>query len=65
MAIHIVGNLSGGVCSWAACELAAEETDRTPKTLTLLFADTLIEDDDLYRFLVQSAAHIFRVPQPA
>lgn len=59
---RVVGNLSGGSCSWAACKLhaACEGTDN----LTLLFADTLIECDDLYRFLVETAANIFGVPCP-
>lgn len=45
----IVIQLSGGVASWAAARLIidAEGSDH----VTLLFADTLIEDDDLYRFL--------------
>lgn len=59
---HIVGNLSGGICSWAAIKLVALE--RGTENLTCLFADTLIEDDDLYRFLVETAANIFGVPCP-
>lgn len=60
--LHLVGNLSGGVCSWAACKLEAME--HGPECVTLLFADTLIECDDLYRFLIESAANIFGVPCP-
>lgn len=66
-AYHIVGNLSGGVCSWAANKLAAAEIPpkELAERLTLLFADTLIECDDLYRFLIESAANIFGIPTPA
>ena len=47
---------SGGVGSWAAAKRVAEYhgTDG----LVLLFADTLIEDEDLYRFLDEAAADI-------
>lgn len=60
--LRIAGNLSGGVCSWAACKLEAME--HGPECLTLLFADTIIECDDLYRFLVESAANILGKPRP-
>lgn len=44
-----VVSLSGGLGSWLA---ARRWIDRHgPEDLTLLFADTLIEDEDLYRFL--------------
>lgn len=45
---HVV-MLSGGITSWAAARRVSDQhgTDR----LTLLFADTLIEDEDLHRFL--------------
>lgn len=47
---------SGGVGSWAAAKRVAERhgTDG----LVLLFTDTLIEDDDTYRFLEESAANV-------
>lgn len=47
---------SGGVGSWATAMRIAEcyGTD----DLVLLFADTLIEDDDLYRFLVESTGPV-------
>jgi hypothetical protein len=54
--------LSGGAGSWGA---ARRIVDRHGcKGLTLLFADTLIEDDDLYRFLLEAAANLTcrRVP---
>lgn len=55
MTRHVV-MFSGGAGSWAAAKRAAEwfGTDN----LTLLFADTLIEDPDLYRFLEDAAANI-------
>lgn len=61
MTRHIV-QFSGGAGSWAAAKRVAEwyETNE----ITLLFADTLIEDQDCYRFLLEGAANIFGV-QPA
>jgi len=52
---HIV-QFSGGVGSWAAAKRVAERygTD----DLILLFADTLIEDHDLYRFLGEAAGNL-------
>ena len=60
--MNYVGNTSGGLGSWAACKLVAAEhgADR----LRLLFADTLIESDGLYRFLVESAANVLGVACP-
>jgi hypothetical protein len=49
---HIV-NFSGGLCSfWAAHRIVQKFG---PSDVTLLFADTLIEDDDLYAFNIKSA----------
>lgn len=47
---------SGGAASWAAARRVAERhgTD----DLTLLFTDTMTEDEDLYRFLDQAAADV-------
>lgn len=52
---HVV-MFSGGVGSWAAARRVADRygTD----DLVLLFADTLIEDEDLYRFLDEAAENI-------
>ncbi len=52
---HVV-MFSGGIGSWAAAKrvAAANGSER----LTLLFADTLIEDQDLYRFLDEAAANV-------
>lgn len=47
---------SGGIGSWAAAKRARE---RHPGEEHLsLFADTLIEDEDLYRFLIEATAQI-------
>lgn len=46
---------SGGVASWATAYKLSQEVN---EPITLLFADTLIEDDDLYRFLYEGAAAI-------
>ncbi|WP_144240485.1 hypothetical protein [Paenibacillus sabinae] len=32
--------------------------------MVLLFTDTLIEDKDLYRFMIESAAYLFKLPKP-
>ncbi len=48
---HVV-MFSGGAGSWAAAKRIAA------RPLTLLFADTLIEDGDLYRFLDDAAADV-------
>lgn len=59
---HVV-QYSGGVGSWATALRVRER--RGLDGLQLLFADTLIEDDDLYRFLIETAADIFEVPCPS
>lgn len=53
--IHVV-QVSGGVGSWATGKRVAEKygTDN----LILLFADTLMEDEDTYRFLEEGAKNI-------
>lgn len=53
--LHVV-SFSGGVGSWAAGKRVVEKfgTDG----VVLLFADTLMEDPDLYRFLDEAAANI-------
>jgi 3'-phosphoadenosine 5'-phosphosulfate sulfotransferase (PAPS reductase)/FAD synthetase len=52
---HVV-MFSGGVGSWAAAKRVVEAhgVDST----TLLFTDTLIEDQDLYRFIDEAAANV-------
>ena len=49
---HVV-MFSGGVGSFAAADRVVREHGRD---VTLVFADTLIEDADLYRFLIEAAA---------
>lgn len=55
MSLHVV-MFSGGIGSWAAAKRIAQQhgTDN----LTLLFTDTLIEDEDNYRFLDEAAANV-------
>lgn len=52
---HVV-MFSGGVGSWMAAKRVAEA--HGPENVILLFADTLIEDEDLYRFVYESAADV-------
>lgn len=47
---------SGGAGSWGAAKRAVKT--HGPENVTLLFADTLIEDEDLYRFLGEAAENI-------
>lgn len=47
---------SGGITSWAAAKRIAEQEGT--EGLVLLFADTMIEDEDCYRFLDEAAANI-------
>jgi hypothetical protein len=51
-----VVQFSGGITSWAAARRVADQ--HGIDDLVLLFADTLIEDEDLHRFLAQAAADI-------
>src|SRR5688572_15760444 len=55
MARHVV-MFSGGLGSWAAAKRVA--TRYGTKNLTLLFCDTLIEDEDLYRFIGEAAENV-------
>lgn len=47
---------SGGAASWAAARRVVDE--HGPADVTLLFTDTLTEDEDLYRFLDEAAADV-------
>lgn len=49
---------SGGIGSWAAARRLLDTGAATPETLTLLFTDTLIEDEDLYRFIEDAAQNL-------
>jgi 3'-phosphoadenosine 5'-phosphosulfate sulfotransferase (PAPS reductase)/FAD synthetase len=51
-----VVTFSGGVGSWAAAKRVAEQFGCDD--MTLLFADTRMEDEDLYRFLAEASANI-------
>jgi len=51
---HVV-LFSGGIGSWAAARRLRDSID---DPITLLFTDTLIEDEDLYRFIEQAAADV-------
>lgn len=55
-AVRFVCMFSGGITSWAAAKRIAEQEGTDG--LVLLFADTLIEDEDCYRFLADAAANI-------
>jgi hypothetical protein len=52
---HVV-MFSGGIGSWAAAKRVVQAHGTAD--LTLLFTDTLIEDEDLYRFLNEASANI-------
>lgn len=52
--IYHVVNFSGGVCSFWAAKRVVDR--HGPSNVTLLFADTLIEDPELYQFNQQAAA---------
>jgi hypothetical protein len=52
---HVV-SFSGGTGSWATARRVVDQ--HGPDSVTLLFADTLAEDDDLHRFLVEASADI-------
>jgi hypothetical protein len=51
-----VVQFSGGITSWAVARRVARA--HGTKDLVLLFADTQIEDEDLYQFVTASAARI-------
>src|SRR6266511_1582734 len=55
MTTHVV-QYSGGIGSWAAAQRVIAEHGTAD--VVLLFADTQVEDDDLYRFLGDAAAQI-------
>lgn len=58
-----VVQFSGGGGSWAAAKRVGAEHGTAD--LTLLFADTLIEDQDCYRFVLEGAANVLGHPVPA
>ena len=52
---HIV-MFSGGLGSFAAAKRVVDK--RGPDAVLLLFADTLMEDEDLYRFMQEGAEYL-------
>lgn len=52
---HVV-MFSGGICSWATAKRVVERHGKDG--VVLLFADTKMEDEDLYRFLDESAKNV-------
>lgn len=52
---HVV-MFSGGIGSWAAAKRVA--ATHGTENLTLLFTDTMMEDEDLYRFIDEAAANV-------
>jgi 3'-phosphoadenosine 5'-phosphosulfate sulfotransferase (PAPS reductase)/FAD synthetase len=54
--MHHVVMFSGGIGSWATAGRVAAEYGT--ESLTLLFADTLMEDEDTYQFLEAAAANV-------
>jgi len=54
--MHWVGQFSGGLSSWVAAKRAAHKYG--VENGVLLFADTGMEDEDLYRFLPEAAQNI-------
>lgn len=58
---HVV-SFSGGGGSWGAGKRLAAWVPLNQ--LTLLFADTIIEDQDTYRFMLEGAANIFGLAKP-
>ena len=55
MTRHVV-MFSGGIGSWATAKRVASL--HGTQDMVLLFADTLIEDEDLYRFIDEAASNI-------
>lgn len=56
MTIQHLVQFSGGICSWAAAKRVVER--HGTEGVVLLFADTLIEDPTLYKFLEDAAKNI-------
>lgn len=52
---HVV-NMSGGACSFWAADRVVKQFGAD--NVMLLFADVLMEDEDLYRFICEAATHL-------
>lgn len=59
---HII-SFSGGAASFTAAHTVAEK--HGVENVILAFCDTLIEDGDLYRFIVEGAAKLYDIALPA
>lgn len=57
--MHHVVFYSGGLGSFSTALRVIEKYGT--ESLTLLFTDTLIEDHDLYRFIIKTAGHFFEI----
>lgn len=57
-----IAQFSGGGGSWGAAKRVVAQHGTAG--VLLLFADTLIEDQDCYRFLLEGAANVFGVAPP-
>lgn len=57
MTQHVV-MFSGGAASWLTAKRVVEREYAPGDYVTLLFADTMMEDEDLYRFLDEAAANV-------
>lgn len=60
---HVVAKVSGGTGSYSAARRHVDHHGTSG--LSLLFTDTLCEDQDAYRFLIASAANLYSVSLPA
>ena len=59
---NYIVQFSGGITSWAAGRIIK---DKYPDArIILLFADTYLEDQDCYRFVIEGAANILGLPVP-
>lgn len=58
-----VATFSGGAGSWRAALRVAER--HGTENLRLLFTDTLLEDTDIYRFLIEAACNVFGMAPPS
>lgn len=59
---RIIASLSGGEGSWLAARTYIDR--HAPERFEVLFTDTLIEDQDTYRFLIAGAANLFGIALP-
>lgn len=60
--MSVVAKISGGVGSYSAARRYVDE--HGCDDLSLLFTDTLCEDQDAYRFLIAGAANLFGITLP-